>query len=87
MEAECAQCLAGRANGVDLAVSSGIECGRHRIYAFADDFAVAHDDRGKRTSAAGVDVLNGKRDSATQKLGIGWHGWGQLAQNLPQRRK
>jgi hypothetical protein len=52
-------------------VGGGIERGGNRVDPLTHNFAVADNDRGERASCAAVDVLDGERDSAAQKLGMG----------------
>jgi len=75
------------ANRVDFAVRCGIVRGGDGVDAFADDAAVANDNRCKRATGAGACVFSGERDGAAQELRIGLCACGLLARNLPQGRK
>ena len=70
-ECECAQRLAGGADGVDLAVSRGVVGRGDGVRALADDLAFAHNESAKGTAFAGHHVLGGEGDGAAQKLRIG----------------
>jgi len=63
--------LAGLADGVDLAVSSGIVGGGDAVRAFSDDLSVFDDHGGKWASGAGADVLRRQLDGSMHEGGIG----------------
>lgn len=86
-ERECVQRLASGANCVDFAVGCGIAASGDRVHAFSDDLSIAYDERGKGPSGARRGVLHGKFNGAAKKRGVGWGGDGQLAHNLPGKRK
>jgi len=84
---ERAQRLAGGTNGVDFAVSRGVQSGGHGVNPFAHNLAVAHNHRGERAACARFDIPDSQCDCTAQKLRIWSDGCRQLAQDLPQRRK
>lgn len=69
-ERERAECLAGRANGVDFAVGRGIVDGGNTVGTFTDDNAVAYDDGGEGSPFAVDDILSGESDGPPKELWI-----------------
>ncbi len=69
---EGSESFGGGADGVDFSVRGGIVGCGDGVGAFADDLAVAHDDRAKRAARRrSMTLLRGQRDGAAQKLRVG----------------
>lgn len=72
-EAEVADLRAGGADGGDFAVGGGVVVPQDLVPTFADDFAIAHDDRAEWSAVTSEHAISGEFDGAAHESRIGVH--------------